>query len=118
MDTVSVSMGTLKIDFRNTTVNVTPHMIEALERMRAALITVAQLQATTTYKALSAATGGAYPARGFGKALDVISVDCQVRGEPSLASLIVHTGGDHEVGSGFIGDAVAERDECYRHWVL
>jgi len=48
--------------------------------------------------------------------LDVLTIDCRNRREPSLAALVVHKGGDGDVGSGFIGDAAAERNECYRHW--
>ncbi|RYV50980.1 hypothetical protein [Pengzhenrongella frigida] len=118
MDTLKVQLGPLDIDFRGTTVNVTPHMLDALDRIRAALITVAQLRATTSYKGLAAATGGAYSVRGFGKALDAITIDCRDRNEPSLASLVVHSGGDKEVGDGFRGNAKGERDLCYAQWAL
>lgn len=91
-------------------------MADALVRTRSALIAVAQLGGTVTYTQLEAATGRAYSRRNFGSALDVLSIDCQLRNEPSLAALVVHKTGDREVGSGFVGDAVAERDLLYQWW--
>lgn len=60
---------------------------------------------------------GAYPPIGLGRLLDVLSVECERRQEPSLASLVVRreTG---EVGAAFVGDAEGEREECYRYWRL
>jgi hypothetical protein len=116
MDALTIATGPCDIGFRGTTVGVTDHMIAALERMRAALITCALRGTTLTYSELVLATGRAYNRRQFGLALDVLTIDCQNREEPSLAALVVHKGGDGDVGSGFIGDAAAERSECYQHW--
>lgn len=116
METLTLSTGPCDIDFRGTTVNVTDHMIIALDRMRSALITCALTGTTLTYSELVLVTGGAYNRRQFGAALDVVTIDCRNRREPSLAALVVHKGGDGEVGSGFIGDAAEERAACHKYW--
>ena len=116
MDKLTIEPGPLTVGFRgNAVVQVTDHMVAALERMRAALIVVAQAGGTITYGQLAAATGGAYPPVGFGKALDILSIDCKNRREPSLAALVVR-GDDGEVGDAFVGDAAATRQDCYRWW--
>lgn len=98
-------------------VHVTEHMVAALERIRPALVTVAQLETTTTYGALMEATGHPYLPQGLGPVLDVLSLDCKERGEPSLPALVVGAGG--EVGDGFRPgphEATGARTECYQHW--
>jgi hypothetical protein len=56
-----------------------------------------------------------YPARGLGRALDLLSQDCIERKEPSLAALVVQSTSG-AVGGGFKGNAQAERERCYKHW--
>lgn len=117
MDQMTLPTGPLDVDGAGTTVTVTPHMLAALERIRASLITVAQLGATTTYKALAVATGGAYSVRGFGPALDALAVDCRNRGEPLLGSLVVRSGRRAEKAPGAVGgDPAVERARCYERW--
>jgi hypothetical protein len=56
--------------------------------------------------------------RGSGRALDLLSWDCERRGEPSLACLFVRQS-DGEVGSGFGGtleEAEACCTECFNRW--
>lgn len=118
MDELTVGTGPLTVDDRGRTVTVTPHMLTALERMRAALITVAQLGATTTYKALTVSTGNAYPPRGFGPALDVLAVDCRNRGEPVLPALVVRAGRREKAPGAVPGDPAADRAACYERWLL
>jgi len=117
MDNLKVSVGEdVVIEFRDgKVITVTPHMHDALTRMRAALIATAQAGAATTYGKLVIATGGPYLAQGLGPALDVLSVDCERRGEPSLAALVVR-GDTGEVGDAFVGDADGERELCWTHW--
>lgn len=118
MDTLKITEGPCPVPFRGTggsEVNVTPHMFAALQRIRPALIATAQARSITTYGLLSDATGAPYTAQGWGPALDVLSVDCAERGEPSLASLVVRKR-EGEVGSAFVGDAAAERMRCWAFW--
>lgn len=115
MDELTVGPGPLTLAFRPEPVMVTPHMLAALERMRAALLVVAMRGDTITYGELAVATGGAYFVRNFGRALDVLTQDCLHRDEPSLAALVV-TKGSGEVGSAFTGDAAAERAAVHRYW--
>ncbi|MDX5400176.1 MAG: hypothetical protein LPK92_10725 [Actinomycetes bacterium] len=117
MDRLRVAVGEeVALDFRGgRTVRVTPHMHEALARIRPALVATAQARAITTYKALNEATGRPYALAGLGPVLDVLRVDCSRRGEPSLPSLVVRKS-THEVGDGYPGDAAVDRAECWHHW--
>lgn len=116
MDHLTIEAGRLVVDDRGSTVTVTPHMLAALERIRASLITTAQLGTTTTYKALAVATGGAYSPRGFGPALDVLAVDCRNRGEPSLGALVVRSGRKDKAPGAVAGDTARERARCHERW--
>lgn len=80
----------VRLDFRHgRVVRVTPNMFQALSRLRPFLVGVARRGNATTYAEASAATDGAYLPRGMGPMLDVLTVDCMRRGEPSLAPLVV-----------------------------
>jgi hypothetical protein len=99
-------------------VRVDPHMYEAVARLRSAAIVAAQRRSTITYGEAEAAIDRLFAAYGLGRALDLLSHDCIVRREPSLAALFVRrdTG---EVGDGWTGDAAnaaAERERCYEYW--
>lgn len=96
-------------------VRVTPHMHAALERIRPALVATAQARAITTYKALNEAAGNPYALASLAAVLDVLRVECARRGEPPLPSLVVRAS-THEVGDGYVGDAPADRADCWRHW--
>ncbi len=117
MDRLRVEVGEeVALDVRGgRTVRVTPHMHEALTRIRVALVATAQARAITTYKALNEATGRPYALAGLGPVLDVLRVDCSRRGEPPLPSLVVRVS-THEVGDGYVGDAPADRADCWHHW--
>jgi hypothetical protein len=106
----------VSLEFRGgRTVRVTHNMFHALSLLRPALIDVARHRDTITYGEGSLAAQGAYLPRGMGPMLDVLTVDCQRRGEPSLASLVVTKSGG-EVGSAYGSGAAAERGRCYDHW--
>ncbi|MGX1811700.1 hypothetical protein ACWIGI_38765 [Nocardia sp. NPDC055321] len=110
----------LEFDWRrDSPVRVNDRMMAAAVRARAALIATACTGQTITYKGLSAAIGGLYPYRSLGGLLDVISLDCIERGEPSLAALVVRTG-THTPGTGFVhgGGEPIERYQLrlQRHW--
>ena len=102
---------------RNKNIYVTELMLEALPVMRGVLIQVALRRETITYKQLSVALDRRYHYHqdALGDALDVLSEDCFAHDEPSLAALVVRND-TSEVGYAFVGDAVAEREECYRYW--
>lgn len=96
-------------------VRVDKRMYEAVTRLRSALIVASQRRSTLTYGEASAAIDEIYPARGLGRALDLLSQDCIERKEPSLAALVVQSTSG-AVGGGFKGNAQAERERCYKHW--
>ena len=99
--------------WRSVTIN--PRVTEVLARLRAATIIAARFRSTITYKDAELAIDHLYPARGLAQLLDLLSYDCEARGEPSLAALVVNTG-TGEVGRGFGGDPEQARQACYRHW--
>lgn len=106
------------LDFRGgRIVRVTPNMFQALALLRPFLIEVARRGATTTYAEASDATGSAYLPRGLGPTLDVLTIDCSRRGEPSLAPLVVSKG-KGEVGSAYGWGADEDRRQCYEHWTV
>jgi hypothetical protein len=96
-------------------VKVDDRMYEAVTRLRSATIVAAQRRSTLTYGEAEVVLDRLYIARGLGPALDLLSYDCERRGEPSLAALVVRSDSG-EVGDGFVGDADAGREDCYRHW--
>lgn len=52
----------------------------------------------------------------MGRLLDVISEDCHLRGEPSLAALVVNAGTGEVGGDYEWGDPVLERRRLYDYW--
>ncbi len=96
-------------------INITPLLAEAVPLARAALLTAAQLRKTVTYGQLSTAVDGRYPPISLGTLLDLISHDCQLRDEPSLAALVIR-GDTKEPGDAWIGDAGAEQRSCFARW--
>lgn len=117
MDSMKIKAGeTFTLDFRNDMkVRVTEHMLRALRLLRPALVELARHGGTMTYGDASSVMNRAYAPNGLGRALDALSIDCERRGEPSLAALVVRkdTG---EVGSSFVGEPAAARSECYQRW--
>jgi hypothetical protein len=75
----------------------------------------AQLGLTVTYGQLSIAVDGRYPPIALGSVLDLVSYDCQLRREPSLAALVIR-GDTNEPGDAWIGDAHAEQKLCFERW--
>jgi hypothetical protein len=103
----------LLFDGRVLTVNARD--IVHVDAMRAYLIDVARARNKATYSELVDGAELPYPARGLGRLLELLSEDCERRGEPGLAALVVakSTG---EVGAGYGGDAQRERDRVYAFW--
>jgi hypothetical protein len=99
-------------------VTVDRRMLEAVRGLRSVAIDRASRRQKITYGEAAVAIAGLYIPQGFGRALDLLSWDCEQRGEPSLACLFVRQG-DGEVGSGFGGtveEAEACCTECFNHW--
>src|SRR5688572_28788455 len=88
----------------------------SLPMVRAYLIGVARAGGTVTYGEMKRDLELSYPANGLGHLLDVVSVDCIQRSEPSLAALVV-AAETLEVGSGFGTDPASERELLYRRWL-
>lgn len=104
------------LPFRNgKKVRVTHHMYDAIRLLREHLKGVARRGETITYGEASEVTNDAYIPQGLGPLLDLLSIDCQRRDEPSLAALVVRAD-DGEVGDSFVGDPQAARDDCYTFW--
>jgi hypothetical protein len=94
---------------------VTPLLAETVPLARAALLTAAQLGRTMTYGQLSAAVDRRYVPVSLGNVLDLVSYDCQLRQEPSLAALVIR-GDTNEPGDAWVGDSDAEQKLCFERW--
>ena len=104
-----------KLTIKKGRVSVTTLDARWLPRMRARLIEVAADGETISYGGLKQELGLPHAPVGLGRLLDLLSVECERRGEPSLASLVVNSG-TGEVGHDFDGEPVSERDAVYRQW--
>ena len=96
-------------------VRVTQLRFESLRLLRPFLISVARNGTTITYGEASQAINENFFARGMGTLMDILSLDCQRRGEPSLAALVVRKD-KGEVGYAFVGDPALTRQACYAFW--
>lgn len=75
------------------TVTVDQRLLDALVKARAALIAVATTRQLITYQGLELVIEDSrYNYRNFRGLLDTVSLDCQRRGESSLAALVVKKG--------------------------
>lgn len=104
------------------TVTTDQRLLDALVKARAALIAVACTGQTITYKGLEQTIEDRrYQYRNFHGLLDTVSLDCQRRGEHSLAALVVKKG-TTTPSWGFIpGDDLAdsiarEQQALYNYW--
>ena len=115
MSSIDLTVGaTIATPWRGP-ISVTSLLAETVPVARAALLTIAQLGSTMTYGQLSTALDRRYPPINLGSVLDLVSYDCRLRGEPSLAALVIR-GDTNEPGYAWIGDATAERRRCYERW--
>ncbi|MEV4343538.1 hypothetical protein AB0J83_03530 [Actinoplanes sp. NPDC049596] len=98
-----------------TNVRYTELMCEILPVVRGVLIAAARRGQTITYGELAIAVDRRYHNLQFGDPLDVLSQDCDIFGEPSLAALVVNqrTG---LPGDAFVGDAESIRQDCLEYW--
>jgi hypothetical protein len=104
-----------QFQMKGRTVTVTKMQIEVGQRVRDVLFDVARRGGTITYGELKAAAGLTHPPNGMGRLLDVISEDCKLRDEPSLAPLVVNAD-THEVGADYEGEPQEDRKQVYDHW--
>ena len=106
-----------RVEVKGRTLTVTHTAFECLPRTREFLIGLAREGATVTYGELREHLRLPYAPVGMGRLLDLLSEDCDRRGEPSLAAVVVNrtTG---EVGHDNAGAAAAERARVYSqpHW--
>ncbi|GMA33236.1 hypothetical protein [Litorihabitans aurantiacus] len=106
-----------KLSIKGVTVTVTTTDVESIPKIRAALAVVAQRRGTITYGQLKVAASLTHAANGLGRLLDVVGVDCRLRGEPDLAALVV-AAGTREVGTDYGSGAPAERAAVYARWAI
>lgn len=97
------------------TITVTQMQADVGQRVRDELIDVARRGQTITYGELKASAQLSHPPNGMGRLLDVISEDCRLRGEPSLAPLVVNAE-TLEVGADYEGAPNEDRRRLYDHW--
>lgn len=104
-----------RFEMKGRTITVTKMQADVGQRVRDELIGVARRGGKITYGELRAAANLTHPPNGMGRLLDVISEDCRLRREPSLAPLVVNaeTG---EVGVDYDGDPASDRQLAYDYW--
>jgi len=104
-----------RFEMKGRTVTVTRMQADVGQRVRDQLIDVAKRRGIISYGELKSVAGLTHPPNGMGRLLDVISEDCHLRGEPSLAPLVVNAS-TQEVGSDYDGDPVGDRQRAYHYW--
>ena len=95
--------------------NVSVDDIARVAVLRGLLIAAAAHRSTMTYGVLKRLTNSPRLAKSLNRDLRMLCVECERRGEPSLAALVVQAATE-EVGHGFVGDPVAARRACYDFW--
>lgn len=101
-----------RFDMKGRALTVTQMQADVGQRVRAELIDVAKHGQTIIYGELRAAANLTHPPNGMGRLLDVISEDCRIRDEPSLASIVVNRA-TREVGGDYEGAPEADRQRLY-----
>lgn len=94
---------------------VTATDLQWVPEIRARLIEAAERRQKITYKDLKADVGFPHLERGVGRLLDLITIDCWRRGEPTLASIAVN-GKTGEVGELDWDDVEDERNDLFDWW--
>ncbi|MCZ4548175.1 hypothetical protein BS618_32625 [Rhodococcus erythropolis] len=111
------SQSTITIPWKgNAEVTITELLSTTLDAARSVLVDVAKSGKKITYGELAKRSGTGYPAQSMGKVLDVLSLDCSDRGEPSLAPIVVRAATD-EVADGYVGSPEDDRAALYQWWV-
>lgn len=96
-------------------VRVTELDHEVALRLRTALIAVAMLRQVLTYEQAADAVDQRVVDQSVGRRLDVLTYDCEQRGEPPLSALVVSKQ-TRRASKGDLGDDEADRERCYQHW--
>jgi hypothetical protein len=104
-----------RFDMKGRTITVTQMQADVGQRVRDELIVAARRRQTITYGELRSSADLSHPPNGMGRLLDVISEDCRLRGEPSLAPLVVNAE-TREVGSDYEGTPTDDRQRLYDYW--
>ena len=104
-----------RFDMKGRTITVTQVQADVGQRVRDELIDVARRGQTITYGELKALAHLSHPPNGMGRLLDVISEDCRLRDEPSLAPLVVNAE-TLEVGADYEGAPKDDRQRLYDFW--
>ena len=104
-----------RFQVKGRTVTVSQMQADVGERVRDELIDVAKRGQTITFGELKAAANLTHRPHGMGRLLDVISEDCRIRDEPSLAPLVVN-GATGEVGVDYVGEPELDRQYLYDYW--
>lgn len=102
-----------KIPYKGRLVTVTDTAFECLPLVRAHLIQAAMAGQTMSYGRLRDELDLPHRPQGMGRLLDLVSIDCERRNEPSLASLVV-SASTGEVGHDYSGDPVGSASACSR----
>jgi len=104
-----------KFEIKGRSLTVTQLQEDVGSRVRDVLIDVARQGSTITYGGLKTAAELTHAENGMGRLLDVISHDCILRNEPSLAPLVVNAG-TGEVGADYEGSPHEDRQKLYDYW--
>lgn len=104
-----------RLDIKGKSLKVSHLDADSVLAMRPVLISVAQDRTTITYGDLKAKAALPHMPTGMGRLLDLTKVECERRGEPDLAALVVNAQ-TREVGDMYGTGAVGERADVYRHW--
>ena len=101
---------------RRPEIRVTEKLYDTVRLLRAIGITAARRRSTVTYGEAEVASDWVFRGQGGGPALDLLTYDCEQRGEPSLACLFVRKDSG-EVGTGFANPerAADAREACFAH---
>ena len=113
-DTAHLELGE-RIESKGKTLRVSQLDMDSVVSMRPALIRVAQERTTITYGMLKTKAALPHMPTGMGRLLDLTKVECERRGEPDLAALVVNAQ-TREVGDMYGTGAVGEREQVYQHW--
>ena len=103
------------VDAGSRRLHVSDRDVEAVARARSVLVAMARDGSTITYGELVREAQLPYPPRRLGRLLILLSEDCERRGEPPLAAIVV-TQATGEVGDGYGGGADDDRAAVFRTW--
>lgn len=104
-----------RLEIKGKTLKVSHLDVDSVLAMRPVLISVAQERTTIPYGQVKTKADLPHMPTGMGRLLDITKVECERRGEPDLAALVVNAK-THEVGDMYGTGAVREREDVYQHW--